>query len=209
MGETILEVEAPTKHYPVGKGVVRALDGVDLTVATGESIAIVGESGSGKTTLAKPDLIVLDEPTSALDVSVQARVLGLLFDLQAKFNLTYLFITHDLGVVRNVASRIAVMYRGRIVESGPTAAVFNGPRHRYTTMLLSSVPVVSAEEKALRPDWPWDRSLLEGEERSSDGCAFAPRCPYAVERCWAEAPQLTDFGADHRAACHTPGGSRS
>ncbi len=154
---------------------------------------------------AKPDLIVLDEPTSALDVSVQARVLQLLFDLQSRFNLTYLFITHDLGVVRNVATRIAVMYRGRIVESGPTGAVFNAPRHRYTAMLLSSVPVVSKEEEALRPSWPWDDSLIEGEERSSQGCAFAPRCPYADDRCWTAPPEFTGFGADHVAACHNPG----
>ena len=315
MGETILEVEDLAKTYAVGKRVVRALDGVDLAVAPGESVAIVGESGSGKTTLAKmvlgveapsagrivfdgaelgprrdrrlrrriqvvqqnplstlnpkrtirqaielplrvhgmvpsgnyaepvaelldivglppeymsrypsalsggqrqraalaralaakSDLIVLDEPTSALDVSVQARVLALLFDLQARFNLTYLFITHDLGVVRNVASRIAVMYRGRIVESGPTESVFSDPRHRYTTMLLSSVPVVSEEEEALRPSWSWDRSLMEGEERSSAGCAFAPRCPYAVEPCWTAAPDFTNFGTGHVAACHNPG----
>ncbi len=154
---------------------------------------------------ARPDMIVLDEPTSALDVSVQARVLTLLFELQSRFNLTYLFITHDLGVARNVASRIAVMYRGRIVESGPTEAVFREPRHRYTAMLLSSVPVVSEEEKALRPSWPWNRNLMEGEERASEGCTFAPRCPYNLDCCWNEVPGLTDFGEDHSAACHNPG----
>ena len=104
-----------------------------------------------------------------------------------------------------MASRIAVMYRGRIVESGPTEPVFREPRHRYTAMLLSSVPVVSEEEESLRPRWPRDRSLLEGEERASDGCAFAPRCPYALEHCWTESPDLAAFGDDHLAACHNPG----
>ena len=153
---------------------------------------------------ANPDLVILDEPTSALDVSVQALVLRLLADLQSRFSLTYLFITHDLGVVRNMTSRIAVMYRGRVVEIGPTEVVFAEPRHRYTMMLLSSVPVVSAAEEAHRPQWPWSRDLLQGEERSSDGCDFAPRCPYALDHCWERTPEFSDFGADHSAACLNP-----
>ena len=315
MLDPLLLLEDVHKHYAVGGRVIKALDGVSLSVTEGESLAIVGESGSGKTTLAKlvlgieapsagtillegkslgahrarplrrriqvvqqnplstlnpkrtirkavelplraydmartekavrervielleivglpaeyinrhpsalsggqrqraalaralaakPDILILDEPTSALDVSVQALVLQLLADLQNRFDLTYLFITHDLGVVRHMSSRVAVMYRGRIVEIGPTEAVFAEPRHRYTMMLLSSVPVVSEEEETYRPQWQWSRDLLQGEERLSGGCAFAPRCPFALDRCWTEFPPPTVFSDNHRAVCHNP-----
>ncbi|MCH8110852.1 MAG: ABC transporter ATP-binding protein [Proteobacteria bacterium] len=152
---------------------------------------------------AEPDVIVLDEPTSALDVSVQAKVLGLLMDLQSKFNLTYIFITHDLSVVRNVSDRIAVMYRGRFVETGRTEVVFAAPRHRYTNMLLSSVPVVSEEEEAVKPEWPWEQTM-EGSDQASDGCAFSPRCPYAQDNCWAAQPGLEEVGEVHFMACYYP-----
>ena len=152
---------------------------------------------------AEPDLLVLDEPTSALDVSVQAKVLALLTDLQRRLGLAYLFITHDLGVVRNVAPRLAVLYRGRVVESGPTAAVFERPRHRYTTLLLSSIPVVTPEEAALKPRWPEDASRLD-EGRASRGCPFAPRCPFAIRPCWEVMPPLAPQGPGHLAACHNP-----
>lgn len=152
---------------------------------------------------AEPDVIVLDEPTSALDVSVQAKVLGLLMDLQSKFKLTYIFITHDLSVVRNVSDRIAVMYRGRFVETGRTEEVFAAPLHRYTNMLLSSVPVVSEEEEAVKPEWPWERTM-EGSDQASDGCAFAPRCPFAQDNCWAAMPELVLAGEGHFMACNFP-----
>ena len=155
---------------------------------------------------AEPDIIILDEPTSALDVSVQARVLTLLDDLRKRLDLTYLFITHDLSVIRNMASRIAVMYRGRFVETGPTKSVFGAPKHRYTTMLLSSVPVVTKAEEDIKPQWPWSRSTLEAEERSSEGCAFAPRCPFASDLCWSTVPPDRDFTENHFAACHHPNG---
>lgn len=152
---------------------------------------------------AEPDVIVLDEPTSALDVSVQAKVLALLMDLQSEFNLTYIFITHDLSVVRNVSDRIAVMYRGRFVESGRTDAVFAAPRHRYTNMLLSSVPVVSEEEEAVKPEWPWERTM-EGSDQASHGCLFAPRCPFAQDKCWSTQPKLEVAGEAHHMACYYP-----
>ena len=152
---------------------------------------------------AEPDVIVLDEPTSALDVSVQAKVLALLMDLQSNFNLTYIFITHDLSVVRNVSDRIAVMYRGRFVETGRTDVVFAAPRHRYTNMLLSSVPVVSEEEEAVKPEWPWEQTM-EGSDQASTGCAFAPRCPFAQDNCWAAQPELKDAGEAHSMACYYP-----
>jgi oligopeptide/dipeptide ABC transporter ATP-binding protein len=153
---------------------------------------------------AEPDLLVLDEPTSALDVSVQAKVLALLVDMQKRFDLAYVFITHDLSVVRNIARRVAVLYRGKIVEAGPVAGVFAMPRHRYTTMLLSSIPVVSADEAALRPAWPWDEPTFDEGNRRSAGCAFAPRCPFALERCWQSPPALAPTGDGHLVACHNP-----
>ena len=155
----------------------------------------------------QPELIVLDEPTSALDVSVQAHILQLLADLQSRFRLTYLFITHDLSVARIMTSRIAVMYRGRIVETGPTAQVFRTPRHRYTVMLLSSVPVVSRKEEELRPEWPWRRRLVEGELKPSAGCSFAPRCPSTLDQCWSTVPGIDPMGPNHEAACLNPSGA--
>jgi oligopeptide transport system ATP-binding protein len=154
---------------------------------------------------AEPDCIVLDEPTSSLDVSVQARVLELLVGLQQSLNLTYIFITHDLSVVRNIAGRMTVLYRGRVVESGDTVAVFERPRHRYTQMLLSSIPVVSSEEEAHKPDWPWDRDIAAGERISEVGCAFHPRCAYALDICRQDRPELSRVEPEHEAACHNPG----
>jgi len=151
---------------------------------------------------AKPSLVILDEPTSALDVSVQAKVLSLLVELQAQFNLTYLFITHDLSVVRNIASRVAVMYRGKLVEAGPTQPLYLDPKHPYTRMLLSSIPVVSAEEESLKPEWPWEQNIIDDIARTSSGCPFAPRCPFAEEPCWDVVPTLGEVEPNHLVACH-------
>jgi peptide/nickel transport system ATP-binding protein/oligopeptide transport system ATP-binding protein len=316
MSQVLLKASNLEKHYKTRASVVRALDGVNLEVFEGETLAVVGESGSGKTTLAnmilgietptsgsleyqsttltsnrslelrqriqyvqqnpmttlnprrtvfqsialalethklrprfehrsrvtellevvgmsaenldrfpnalsggqrqrvaiaralaaEPQLLVLDEPTSALDVSVQAKVLTLLVELQAKFKLTYLFITHDLGVVRNVASRVAVMYRGKNVELGHTPEVFRDPEHPYTRMLISSIPVVSEEEEKLKPVWAWDRNLVLSSETVSSGCGFAPRCPYAENPCRSQIPPLSSLENNHAAACHMVSG---
>jgi peptide/nickel transport system ATP-binding protein len=145
----------------------------------------------------KPQFLVCDEPTSALDVSVQAQILNLLRDLQDRFGLTCLFISHNLAVVRHMASRIGVMYLGRLVECAPSADLFVRPRHPYTRMLLDAVPDLKMTG---RP-----RKMIEGELPNPisppPGCAFHPRCPFAVERCKRELPPPLAYGA-RTVACH-------
>jgi oligopeptide transport system ATP-binding protein len=152
-----------------------------------------------------PDALVLDEPTSALDVSVQALVLELLVELQRRLALSYLFITHDLSVVRVMAQRVIVLYRGLVIESGPTNAVFATPLHRFTQMLISALPVVSRAEERLKPAWPWDRETGVGGAVPTIGCPFRPRCPYAIAACAEIEPPLTPSRPDHAARCHNPG----
>ena len=155
----------------------------------------------------EPDVIVLDEPTSSLDVSVQARILQLLVDLQAQYQLTYLFITHDLSVVRNIADEVVVLYRGYVVERGATAELFANPQHRYNTMLLSSIPVVSEPEEALKPSWDWDSAVLGTEPSVGEACPFLPRCPHAVSLCGQGVPPLVAATPTHSHACRNPRGS--
>jgi oligopeptide transport system ATP-binding protein len=151
----------------------------------------------------RPKLIIADEPVSALDVSIQAQIINLLEDLQNEFNLTYIFVAHDLGVVRHVSDRIAVMYLGKIAEIGEADAVYADPVHPYTLSLLSAVPIPDPRENSAR-----DPIVLEGELPSPanppSGCRFHTRCPYATEICSAEEPPLIEHKGGQLAACHHP-----
>lgn len=147
----------------------------------------------------QPRLVILDEPTSGLDVSVQAMVLKLLRDLQARFDLTYVFISHDLAVVRMVCDRVGVMYLGRLVEVAPTEALFADPRHPYTRSLLSAIPVIGGRRVT-------DTFTLEGEPPDAahlpSGCRFRARCAMAAPPCAEREPALEPADSDHQTACH-------
>jgi len=149
-----------------------------------------------------PSLIILDEPTSALDVSVQGKVINLLIRLQREFNLTYLFITHDLSLMRNVASRVAIMYLGKICEVAEAAEFFQNPQHPYTQMLLSSIPVVSEEEEAAKPEKIISSGEIPSPVNIPPGCSFHTRCPYGMDICKQIDPVMVETGTGHVVRCH-------
>jgi peptide/nickel transport system ATP-binding protein len=147
----------------------------------------------------EPQLVVADEPVSALDVSIQAQVINLLEDLQKEFGLTYLFIAHDLSVIKHISNRVAVMYLGKIVELAETEALFADLKHPYTEALMSAVPVPE-------PDYHGEEIILSGDVPSPvnppSGCYFHPRCRYRKEICWTQTPVYRDMGSEHYVMCH-------
>jgi oligopeptide transport system ATP-binding protein len=159
--------------------------------------------GIARALAVEPSFIVCDEPISALDVSIQAQIINLLERLQSKFNLTYLFIAHDLSVVKHISNRIAVMYLGKIMEMAPGTQLYKRPRHPYTGSLLSAIPIPDPVVEMRR-----ERSIIQGDVASPvnppSGCRFRTRCPRAREHCAEEVPPLESFGDDHLAACFYP-----
>jgi peptide/nickel transport system ATP-binding protein len=149
-----------------------------------------------------PSLVILDEPTSALDVSVQGKIINLLIRLQREFNLSYLFITHDLSLMRNVASRVAIMYLGKIAEVAETAEFFENPQHPYTQMLLSSIPVVSDEEEALKPHKIVSKGEIPSPVNVPPGCSFHTRCMHVMDICRRVDPVMVETSRGHRVRCH-------
>ena len=146
-----------------------------------------------------PRFIVADEPTSALDVSIQAQILNLMQDLQEQFGLTYMFISHNLSVVRHISHRIAIMYLGKVVEHGTSQAIFSEPKHPYTESLIRSLPVAD-------PRTPSGKEAAKGEvgdpSNPPKGCHFHPRCDYAIDLCKSSAPELGEVAPDHTVTCH-------
>lgn len=146
----------------------------------------------------KPQLIVCDEAVAALDVSIQAQVLNLFLELRRSFELTYLFISHNLGVVGHISDRVVIMYLGRVVEVAPTQTIFSRPNHPYTQALLSELPTLDTQRRDYRPI----QGELPSPLRPPSGCAFHPRCPHAMPRCSAEMPALKTLASGHVSACH-------
>ncbi len=186
--ELLEQVQLPTSF--VFKHPLELGEGEKQSVAVARALAV------------NPSLIVLDEPTSALDVSMQAKVINLLLDLQKTYGFSYMFITHDLGVMRNVANRIAIMYLGKICEVAPAAEFFHTPLHPYTQMLISSVPVVSEEEEKLRPAKIESRGEIPSPVNCPSGCGFHPRCHEAEEICCTILPEMVEVKTGHFVCCH-------
>jgi peptide/nickel transport system ATP-binding protein len=154
--------------------------------------------GIARALAVKPDFIVCDEAVAALDVSIQAQILNLFIRLRGELDLTYLFISHDLGVVEHISDRVVIMYLGRVVEEAPSETVFASPNHPYTQSLLASVPRIESRKRAF--------SVVKGEIPSPlnppSGCHFHPRCPHAMDRCKVEVPVLREVAPGQRSACH-------
>lgn len=205
-------VERPLKLMKIGNASERAARVAELFEVVGlrpEQQSLFPHQFSGgqrqrigiaRALATRPDLIICDEPVSALDVAIQAQILNLLTRLKAEFELTYLFISHDLAVIQHICNEIAVMYLGKIVERGTKQNIFSNPLHPYTKALISTVPSPNSLGKP-----KGDRIMLEGDPPSPislpKGCHFESRCPFAVDACKENAPQLRDIGDDHSVSC--------
>lgn len=204
--ETIMEPLRVTKHYStakVEKETARIMDMVGISQRIRQSYPHELDGGRrqrvgiGRALALDPKFIVCDEPVSALDVSIQAQILNLLKDLQEEHNLTYMFITHNMSVVRHISHNISVMYLGQLVETCETKALFNKPLHPYTKALLSAIPTISLDHQQ-------ERIKMKGEITSpinpKPGCRFAPRCPYSTEECYGP-QQLEEAEPNHFVSC--------
>lgn len=211
--QTVKEIlEMPLKLHQPGKNtleqIIRLLDLVGLPpeymyknphmLGGGEKQIIA----VARALATDPSLVILDEPTSALDVSVQAKMINLLLDLQKKLNLSYLFITHDLSLMRNVATRVAIMYLGKICEIADASDFFQTPLHPYTQMLLSSIPVISEAEEAMKPQKVISRGEIPSPVNLPVGCSFNTRCPFAFDLCKQVDPVMEEQGKGHSVRCH-------
>ncbi|WP_313343658.1 ABC transporter ATP-binding protein [Sedimentibacter sp.] len=149
-----------------------------------------------------PKFIILDEPTSSLDVSIQAKIINMLIKLHRQRKLTYMFITHDMGVMRNISTRVAIMYLGKICEIAPTEIFYSSPLHPYTNMLLSSIPVISDEEEALKPKKIASTGEIPSPVNIPKGCSFNTRCSSRMQICMQEDPKIKEISAGHFVRCH-------
>lgn len=205
IAEPLIVNKVYKKSEDIDAAVFRAMDMVGLSASLVNAYPHEMDGGRrqrigiARALVMEPEFVVCDEPVSALDVSIQAQILNLLIDLQKEKNLTYMFITHDLSVVRHISNEIAVMYLGMCVEKAPTLELFENPKHPYTKALLNAIPIPELSSKNK------ERKIIKGEVTSPvnppKGCRFASRCPYAQDKCLKNDINLQDCGDGHLVAC--------